>query len=915
LADRAVSASRRDILIIDSDANSAALIARTLRGAGYHIGIASDGESGLAKAFAAAPDMVLVAADEHPLDGYEVCRRLKADERTASALVIVLGDEGSAREMVRAFEAGAVDCLFKPVDQAELLTRVRTHLTLHALKLDTPQRQLLAALDDTEEHLRRTVIAAPFPIMLHAEDGEVLVVNDEWVKLTGYSLADIPTIRAWTERAYGPKADVVREEVEAFFRSGSQKADGEYTIRAADGELRVWDFSSALLSETADGRRVAISTARDITDRRAAEAAAAANAERLQAVLDNAPFGAHMYELTDDDGLVFVGYNRKAEEMLGIDHEALLGLTLEEAFPGNADTDTPAQYRRVAREGATWEMDQYAYDAEGIAGVFEVLAFPFGPNRATVFFRDITEKRKLEIALEESEIRYKRLFESMQEGFGYLRMVRDSHGDPADFIFLDVSGSFETLSGLSNAIGRGLMELLPGLREASPQFLEAAAGVVSGGGPEQFELSGRMGRWLRFSMSSPEPDHLVVIAEDIDDRRRAEDALLGSSRALRALSGVNEALVRAQSEAELLATVCDTITVEAGYALAWVGYAEQGEDQPVRVVQSSGASANYVTNLKVSWGSGPRGQGPAGRCIRSVSPIVQRDLDSDPSFAPWRDDAMRAGFKSSVTMPLVAPDGSAFGVLCIYSDDPDAYDADEIALLAEMAEDLSYGLEALKQRTRRLEIELDLLSSNERLEGLLRSIIETMGKIVETRDPYTQGHELRVARLGKLIAEEMGLSEAEAEGIEIAGLVHDIGKLSVPAEILNKPGRLSPTEFALIEEHSRSGYEILRDIDFGWPVAETVLQHHERLDGSGYPGGLVAGELSQSARILAVADVVEAMASHRPYRPSLGFEEAFAEVSSHPEKYDAEVVAACGRLHDQGSIGFLSEVASPRAGG
>ena len=191
---------------------------------------------------------------------------------------------------------------------------------------------------------------------------------------------------------------------------------------------------------------------------------------------------------------------------------------------------------------------------------------------------------------------------------------------------------------------------------------------------------------------------------------------------------------------------------------------------------------------------------------------------------------------------------------------------------------------------------------SERLERVLKSVIALIGKIIETRDPYTQGHEEGVARISRLIAGELGLPEDELEAIEVAGLVHDVGKLGVPAEILTKPGKLADVEFELIREHSRQGYDILKGIDFDWPVADIVLQHHERMDGSGYPSGLSGDEISMPARILMVADVIEAMAAHRPYRPALGLEAAMAEITGSPEKFDPQVVAACVQLHQAGRI-------------
>lgn len=204
--------------------------------------------------------------------------------------------------------------------------------------------------------------------------------------------------------------------------------------------------------------------------------------------------------------------------------------------------------------------------------------------------------------------------------------------------------------------------------------------------------------------------------------------------------------------------------------------------------------------------------------------------------------------------------------------------------------------------TEREQSELSLLESKERLARLVKSVIVLIGKVVETRDPYTQGHEAGVARIGRLIAEEMGMSAFEADGIEVAALVHDVGKLGVPAEILTKPGRLTRIEFDLIKAHSRLGYDILKDMDFDWPVADIVLQHHERMDGSGYPDGILGEDILPAARVLMVADVVEAMAAHRPYRPAVGLDAAMAEITSHPEKFDASVVCACKALYESGRI-------------
>lgn len=184
-----------------------------------------------------------------------------------------------------------------------------------------------------------------------------------------------------------------------------------------------------------------------------------------------------------------------------------------------------------------------------------------------------------------------------------------------------------------------------------------------------------------------------------------------------------------------------------------------------------------------------------------------------------------------------------------------------------------------------------------RLEGVFHQAVELVAAIGQLRDPYTHGHERRVAELAAAIALELGLDAQVIEGIRVASYLHNIGNVAVPAEILAKPSRLSAPELELVRTHAQAGYDIIRQIDFPWPVAEIVRQHHERLDGSGYPQGLRGDEIRVEARILAVADTVEAMSSHRPYRPALGIERALAEVQQHRGSlYDPMVVNACVTL-------------------
>ncbi|MEW6082286.1 MAG: HD domain-containing phosphohydrolase [Bacillota bacterium] len=232
-------------------------------------------------------------------------------------------------------------------------------------------------------------------------------------------------------------------------------------------------------------------------------------------------------------------------------------------------------------------------------------------------------------------------------------------------------------------------------------------------------------------------------------------------------------------------------------------------------------------------------------------------------------------------------------------------DSDGEALYLHMTYDITErknGQEALRQ-------------SLTKLERITEGVIKALTRMVESRDPYTAGHQQRVSNLACEIAREMNLPDDHLEGIRVAGLVHDLGKMAVPIEILSKPGHISVPEMNVIRHHVQAGYDILQDVEFPWPVADIVLQHHERLNGSGYPHARSGGDIMIQARILGVADVVEAMSSRRPYREALGLERALDEVlQNRGSLYDPEVSDACSRLFASGDLDLSSftQKAPPR---
>ena len=388
--------------------------------------------------------------------------------------------------------------------------------------------------------------------------------------------------------------------------------------------------------------------------------------------------------------------------------------------------------------------------------------------------------------------------------------------------------------------------------------------------------------------------HEAYAAGLISERDKAWENLRKVNRALKTLSAGNEVLVRATDEVALLREMCRVVVEVGGYRVAWVGYAQHDERQSVRPMAQHGVTAEMLGQLGFSWADDELGHGPTGAAVRSGQPQVIADAYSDPRFAPWRAAAVENRCASILALPLKDGDGHAFGAITIDAADKNAFDEEEVRLLRELANDLSYGIVNLRNRAERRR-------GTEQLHKGLEDALQAIAATVEMRDPYTAGHQRRVAQLAAAIATAMGLLPERVHGIRLAGTVHDVGKIGVPAEILSKPGVLTDIEFNLIKLHPTVGYEILKDVAFPWPIAQMVRSHHERLDGSGYPDGLKGEEILLDTRIISVADVVEAMLSYRPYRQGLGIQAALDEiVGKRGVLYDAQVVDACRKVFEGG---------------
>lgn len=371
---------------------------------------------------------------------------------------------------------------------------------------------------------------------------------------------------------------------------------------------------------------------------------------------------------------------------------------------------------------------------------------------------------------------------------------------------------------------------------------------------------------------------------DITIMKEAQAHIEKLSRLYRTISLGNQALVRANDEVSLAQAMCDVLVEHGGYRTAWVGLKGDNAEKTIHPLAARGITISQIRELELTWEENEHGRAPTGTCIRTGKIIRHRNLpDEIPhSLLPI---TLELGVIESLSIPLIVAE-KIIGAMTVSAMQHSQLGEEEEALLMEMAGDLAFGISKMRDNRERIDI-------LEKLEGSLDNAVTAIAATVEMRDPYTAGHQRRVAKLAAAIASEMGLPIKQIEGIRIAGIVHDIGKIHVPAEILSNPSKLSDAEFSIIKTHPQAGYDILRTIDFPWPVAQMILQHHEKMDGSGYPNGLKGEDILIEARILCIADVIEAMASHRPYRPGFGIFPALQEVSRNKGRfYDLHVVKA-----------------------
>lgn len=409
---------------------------------------------------------------------------------------------------------------------------------------------------------------------------------------------------------------------------------------------------------------------------------------------------------------------------------------------------------------------------------------------------------------------------------------------------------------------------------------------------EEPYLKGGEKRWLS-TTKFPLYDELGqvigvgVFFDDITEKKQQQERLQQYTWTLEAITRAHHAMLKQGDEQTLLQEICDAITFDGRFPLVTV-LQENPDQHTLQVLAQAGNATRFASD---DW--------------LTRDPALQRAVSTEMpcnEALPCELVHHSATLCARLLLPLQWYTGGRGGLL-IHSEQTRPFTDEEVHLFSQLADYLAYGLQARHTQQAYLAAQREKTMHARQLELALEDALGTIAAVLEQRDPYTAGHQKHVATLALAIGRELKLDEKRLHGLYLGAMVHDIGKIQVPVEILTKPGKLTPQEFNLVKEHPGAGYQVLKDIALPWPIARMIYQHHEYLDGSGYPHGLKGDEILLEARILTVADIVESMSSDRPYRAALGIPQAREQIMQmRGHQLDVDVVDACLRILDRGEF-------------
>jgi PAS domain S-box-containing protein/putative nucleotidyltransferase with HDIG domain len=702
----------------------------------------------------------------------------------------------------------------------------------------TERRRAERALGESERRFRSIVENVPVGMFQSTAEGKQIYVNPQYAALFGY---DSPAECVET---------INRSSIaEATYETPSRRAEFVKQVRAAGGEWRLFEnryrrkdgsvFDGIVAfyesADTAGGERCLYGFIQDVSERKRAEEALRSSEERYRMLAETSPD--FIFIIDRDDRVQYV--NSRAAQAVGRPPDELIGARRVDLFGAETAERMWTNLKRVFETGEALEAESRLTYPDGPATIATWLVpIKDDEGRVTAVFgvaRDITGRKAAEESLRLSEERYRLLFEHATEGIALHEIILDDAGTPTDYRFLAANPAFERHTELvvSDIIGRTAREVLPGIEDSG--LIETYGAVALTGEPTHLaQYVEVLNRHFEIAAFRIAPGRFATVFADVTERRRAEELLYRY-----------QLLAAEARDIILFVRAADGAIVEANSA-AEAAY---------------GYSREELLRLTID-------------ALRPAEEraIIDRRMQKAGAGGILFETVHRRKDGSSLPVEVSSRGATLIG-------------GEEVLL------------SVIRDVTERKQAEAALVASAVQLKLTLKAAVAALGATTEMRDPYTAGHQRRVAELADAVATELGWDEERIETVHTAALLHDAGKMVVPAEILVKPGRVSEIEMHLIQQHAAAGAEIVAEIDFDGNVAEMIRQHHERLDGSGYPAGLTGDQILPEARLLAVCDVVEAMISHRPHRAAHSVDTAMAELEDGAgRRYDAEVCAACIRL-------------------
>lgn len=737
----------------------------------------------------------------------------------------------------------------------------------------TDRKQAELALRNSEERYRLVAENASDVIWIMNMDLRLSYVSPAVDRLRGYGVEE--TMSQTLEDILTPASVDVVMKVFAEEKATEDKADKdlqrsrviEMEVKRKDGSS-VWTEVKASFLRDLTGKAVGIlGVTRDIGEQKRARYSLEDIESRYRLLAENvtdiiwtmdvsmkltyvSPSVTRLRGYSIEEALAAKAEDAMTPESVKLAREAIKGLL------GKKNEDT----RKGDRAAATVELEMRCKDGTTVwtETRMSLVNGMYGRTVGIIgITRDISERKKAEKALLDSERRYRLLAENVSD----VIWVTDLDLRPTY-----VSPSIERVLGYNavDALASGMEKLLT--QESSKQAAEGAAKAKSwikdnpskafkpGNMELEFVRKDGSSIWADTTVTvvcdaGGKPVEIMGVLHDVTSRKKSEKALSDSEGRFRSLIETTSDWVWEVNEKFIYTYVSSRIRDILGYEPAEVIGKTPFDLMPMR-------EASRVTRV-------------------FESALAQKKPFAFVETACLHKDSHKVVLETS-GVPFLDAAGNVCGFRGIDRD-----------------------------VTERKRAEEEVQDSFRKLQRTVEGTIQAIALTVETRDPYTAGHQRRVTQLAYAISREMGLSNEQIQKVRTAGLLHDLGKIFIPTEILSKPGQLTDIEFAIIKSHPQAGYEILKNIEFPWPIADIVVQHHERLNGSGYPLGLKDEGIVIEARILAVADIVEAMSSHRPYRPALGLEKALKEISSNKGTlYDADAVDACLKVFSAGVFKF-----------